>query len=102
MHLISGNPYPYLPHMGLEQAFQYLFEAPKIVKQLAPMAWQYLQAPQDGKVFLTWIGGRMSQTFPTDGYVWADQERHYHQDVGGYVRTSLPTFDVFFAVLTSV
>lgn len=74
--------------MTIEQAFGYLFEAPKIVKQLATMSWQYLTAPQDGVVFLTWIGGQMQHKFPTDGYVWADQEQHYRQEYGGYVRNT--------------
>lgn len=50
------------------------------------MSWQYISAPQDGTVFLTWIGGRMQTQFPSDGYVWVDPEQRYTQDFGGYVR----------------
>lgn len=71
--------------MGLDQAWHYLLEAPKIVKQLAPMSWQYLSGPQDGTVFLTWAGPRTGNNFPTDGYIWAGQEEHIVQDFGGYV-----------------
>ena len=62
-----------------------LFDAPKVVKQVATMSWQYISAPQDGTVFLSWIGNRMQNQFPTDGYVWVDPEQRYTQDFGGYV-----------------
>lgn len=85
VHLISSHKYPQFHQLNLDQAYQFLFEAPKVVKQIAPMTWQYLPGPQDGTVFLTWIGGRMANSFATDGYVWADQEQRYTQDFGGYV-----------------
>ncbi|KAI5253770.1 DUF1750-domain-containing protein [Aureobasidium subglaciale] len=85
VHLISGHKYPFSPQLSIDGAYSYLFEAPKVVKQVAPMSWQYISAPQDGTVFLTWIGGRMqNQLFPTDGYVWVDPEQRYTQDFGGY------------------
>ncbi|KAH0338568.1 DUF1750-domain-containing protein, partial [Aureobasidium melanogenum] len=84
VHLISGHKYPFSPQLGIDGAYTYLFEAPKVVKQVAPMSWQYISAPQDGTVFLTWIGGRMQNQFPTDGYVWVDPEQRYTQDFGGY------------------
>jgi len=49
------------------------------------MSWQYLNAPSDGQVMLMWIAPRMSNNFPTDGYIWAGQEDHSLHDVGGYV-----------------
>lgn len=85
VHLISGHKYPFSPQLSIDGAYSYLFDAPKVVKQVAPMSWQYISAPQDGTVFLTWIGGRMQNQFPTDGYVWVDPEQRYTQDFGGYV-----------------
>jgi hypothetical protein len=85
VHLISGHKYPFSPQLSIDGAYTYLFDAPKVVKQVAPMSWQYISAPQDGTVFLTWIGGRMQNQFPTDGYVWVDPEQRYTQDFGGYV-----------------
>lgn len=87
MHLISAHRYPTFHQLNIDQAYQFLFEAPKVVKQIAPMAWQYLAGPPTGTVFLTWIGGRMQGQFASDGYVWIDQEQRYTQDVGGYVCT---------------
>ncbi|THW75515.1 DUF1750-domain-containing protein [Aureobasidium pullulans] len=84
VHLISGHKYPFSPQLNIDGAYTYLFDAPKVVKQVAPMSWQYISAPQDGTVFLTWIGGRMQNQFPTDGYVWVDPEQRFTQDFGGY------------------
>lgn len=74
-----------MPHMGLDQAFTFLAQAPQIVQKMAPMSWQYLQAPQDGTLFLTWAGPRTGNQFPTDGYLWAGQEEHLVQDYAGFV-----------------
>jgi hypothetical protein len=69
----------------LEQAYRYLLDAPTIVKQTAPMAWTYLNGPQDGTVFLGWISrGQGEQRFPSDGYVWCDPEQTYRQEFNGY------------------
>lgn len=72
--------------MQIDQAFKYLLDAPSIVKQIAAMSWQYLQAPQDGMVFLEWLPNKANETsrFPSDGYIWADPESTYHHDFGGY------------------
>ena len=72
--------------MQLDVAFQRLYEAPKVVKEMAPMSWQYLAPPpQDGTVFLTWIGPRLQNQFPSDGYIWPGPEERQLQDFGGYV-----------------
>lgn len=49
------------------------------------MSWQYLNAPQDGQVNLTWIGPQMNGGFPTDGYLWAGPEERGVMDFAGYV-----------------
>ena len=70
--------------MTIEQAYRYLLDAPTIVKQTAPVAWQYVQAPQDGTLWLEWISPRHEFRFPSDGYVWGDPEQTFQQEFGGY------------------
>ncbi|KAK5168725.1 uncharacterized protein LTR77_006034 [Saxophila tyrrhenica] len=85
VHLTSGHRFPILHSLSLQQAHAYLLDAPTIVKQTAPMSWTYLNAPQDGTVFLEWISrANGEQRFPSDGYVWADPEQTYRQDFNGY------------------
>lgn len=56
-----------------------------VVKQLAAMAWQYVQAPQDGTLWLEWISPRGGEyRFASDGYLWGDQEMSRREDFGGY------------------
>ncbi|KAK3724422.1 hypothetical protein LTR37_001046 [Vermiconidia calcicola] len=85
VHLISGHRFPLLLSLNVEQAFRYLLDAPTIVKATAPMSWTYVQAPQDGTVWLEWIAPRNGEyRFPSDGYVWGDPEQTYRQEFGGY------------------
>jgi hypothetical protein len=54
------------------------------------MTWTFLDAPQDGAVFLVYIpqspNPQVAHTFSTDGYVWADGERMFTQEYKGFVR----------------
>lgn len=85
IHLISSHRFPLIASLNIEQALSYLVDAPQIVKQVAPMAWTYVQAPQDGTVWLEWLSpSRIDNRFPSDGYVWADPEQTYRQEFGGY------------------
>lgn len=85
IHLISSHRFPLIASLSIEQALSYLVDAPQIVKQVAPMAWTYVQAPQDGTVWLEWLSpSRVDNRFPSDGYVWADPEQTYRQEFGGY------------------
>lgn len=84
MHLISAHRFPIIQQVSLEQAFRYLLDAPQIVKSLAPMSWSYAQAPQDGMLWLEWLSPDRYERFPSDGYVWGDQEQTYRQELGGY------------------
>lgn len=53
----------------------------------APVQWQYLDAPQDGTIFLTWQPTEyMGMNFASDGYVWNDAEQPFNSEVRGYVR----------------
>ncbi|GAB7340956.1 hypothetical protein MBLNU457_7299t1 [Dothideomycetes sp. NU457] len=82
--LISSQRYPFIAQLPLEQAFKFLIEAPKVVQHIAPMSWQYLNAPQDGQIYLTWIGAHMNSGFPTDGFLWVGQEERAVVDCAGY------------------
>lgn len=73
-----------------ENALDHLLQAPSIVKNQAPMAWQYLQPPpRDGTVFLTWQPPKRGLIFPTDGYIWGDPESSFQVDVRGFVRRTI-------------
>ena len=90
----------------MEHAFEFLIQAPRIVKEVAPMTWTYLQGPADGSVFMEWqpasggmgggSGGQRPSRFASDGFVWADAESAFTLDVKGYVSAS-----VFFFTLSS-
>ena len=79
----------------MEQAFEFLIQAPRIVKEVAPMTWTYLQGPADGTVFMEWqptggglggaSGGQRPSRFASDGFVWADAENTFTLDFKGYV-----------------
>ncbi|KAK4548858.1 hypothetical protein LTR36_008631 [Oleoguttula mirabilis] len=85
VHLISGHRFPLIASLSLDQAFRYLIDAPQIVKALAPMSWTYVQAPQDGTLWLEWLTSEKNEgRFPSDGYVWGDTEQTYRQEFGGY------------------
>lgn len=90
MHLVSKYRYPLINSITLDTVVNYLTEAPKIVHDLQPVQWQFLDAPQDGSVLLVWQPLEYLDTnFASDGYVWADAEQAFSQEIRGYVR-SLP------------
>jgi len=73
-----ANPSP-------EALVNYLLEAPKIMRDMAPVQWQFLDAPPDGTLFLTWQpSDYMQATFASDGYVW-DVEQPFNSEIRGYV-----------------
>ncbi|KXL44782.1 MAG: hypothetical protein FE78DRAFT_540696 [Acidomyces sp. 'richmondensis'] len=87
VHLISGHRFPLIAALSLDQAFSYLLDAPTIVKQIAAMSWTYVQAPPDGTIWLEWLPPEKMGAdgrYPSDGYVWADQESAYRQEYRGY------------------
>ncbi|EME42719.1 hypothetical protein DOTSEDRAFT_54997 [Dothistroma septosporum NZE10] len=85
VHLVSLHRFPLIASLNLEQAYRYLLDAPSIVKQIAPMSWNYVQPPQDGTMWLEWIPQHKNeQPYATDGYVWGDPEQTFRQSVGGY------------------
>jgi hypothetical protein len=86
MHLVSKYRYPLINSITLDTVVGYLTEAPKIVHDLQPVQWQFLDAPHDGSVFLVWQPLEYLDTnFASDGYVWADVEQAFSQEIRGYV-----------------
>ena len=72
---------------------EYLIQAPRIVKEQAPMNWMFLTCPQDGDVILVWQPTQMGTNAASDGYVWADVETAFRSEARGYVsnpRNPLP------------
>jgi Fungal domain of unknown function (DUF1750) len=87
MHLVSKHRYPFLNQMSLDTVVSYLTEAPKIVHDLQPVVWQFLEAPPDGTVLLVWQPlDYLGTNFASDGYVWGDAEHAFNSEHNGYVR----------------
>jgi hypothetical protein len=85
MHLISKHRYPVIANPSLEMIVGFLMEAPKIVRDVQPVQWQFLDGPQDGSLFLTWQPLEyLGTAFASDGYVWADAEQPFTSEVQGY------------------
>ncbi|KAI9725563.1 MAG: hypothetical protein M1828_003051 [Chrysothrix sp. TS-e1954] len=86
VHLISTARYPFEPRqLSIDKAFASLYQAPRIVKEQSPVAWQYLDPPRDGTLFLAWQPLMQNEnTYASDGYVWAEPESVYHQAFNGY------------------
>ena len=82
---VNNFRYPTAQRLSLDSVFEYLLQAPQIVKQLQPMHWEYLNGPQDGTMYLCWQPPSRQGQFASDGYVWNDQESMFTQDVRGYV-----------------
>ena len=60
-------------------------QAPKTMRE-TPVQWQFLDAPADGTLFLTWQPTEyMNMNFASDGYAWADGEQPFNSEVRGYV-----------------
>lgn len=70
---------------SIEDIVEKLLTAPKIVREVAAMTWQVLNAPPDGTMLLVWQPQALGSHFATDGYVWAGQEHYSSQPVGSYV-----------------
>jgi hypothetical protein len=76
--------------MSLETVVGFLTEAQKIVRDLQPVNWQFLEAPPDNSVLLCWQPLEYLDTnFASDGYVWVDTEQAFTQELRGYVRAQI-------------
>lgn len=80
-----------------ETAVEYLVSAPKVVRELQPMHWMFIDGPPDGTVMLVWQPlNQLGTMFASDGYIWADAEQVYTTEVRGYVSRYGPA-NIFFA-----
>lgn len=86
LHLVSKSRYPVSNNPSLDSIVGYLADAPKVVRDLQPMQWQMLDAPQDGTLLLVWQPLEyLGTNAASDGYVYADQEQYFKSEVRGYV-----------------
>ncbi|KAL8797721.1 MAG: hypothetical protein Q9195_000073 [Heterodermia aff. obscurata] len=93
INLVSSHRYPAQPHLSLGTVVDYLIDAPKVTRDIAPMSWQFLDAPPDGTVMLQWQPlGHMGTQAATDGYVWAGPEAPFTTPNRGYVWRSLDKY----------
>lgn len=78
-----------MSQLSLETVVEYLMSAPKIVRDVQPMHWTFLDAPADGTVMLVWQPLEyLGTNFASDGYVWADSEHAFNSEARGYVRVT--------------
>jgi Fungal domain of unknown function (DUF1750) len=86
MHLVSRYRYPVMNVMPAETVVEYLINAPKVVRELHPMYWTFLDGPPDGTTLLAWQPlNHLGTSFASDGYVWADAEQALTFEAKGYV-----------------
>jgi hypothetical protein len=86
VHLVSSHRFATVAHLSTDTVVDYLLAAPRITKDVATMAWMYLEAPHDGAVLLVWEPPALGNRFASDGYVWGEMEQRYSQNHKGYVR----------------
>ena len=87
LHLVSKHRYPSSNLLSLDTVVSYLTEALKIVHDLQPVVWQFLEAPPDSTVLLVWQPlNYLGTNFASDGYVWGDAEHAFSYEHNGYVR----------------
>lgn len=88
VHLVCTRNFP-IAHQQLTQEtiVNYLRQASQLVRERAPVRWEYWQPPRDGSVFLVWQPQvQMGDNFASDGYVWQEPERATQHSIGGVVR----------------
>ncbi len=69
----------------METVVEYLLHAPRIMRDIAPVGWKFLDPPRDGTIMLVWQPPQLGTHFASDGYVWADAEYAFDTDARGYV-----------------
>ncbi|OAP61968.1 hypothetical protein AYL99_04171 [Fonsecaea erecta] len=85
LHLVSKYRYPITSNPAVDTIVGYLLEAPKIVRDLQPMQWQFIDTPADGTLILEWQPLEyLGTSYASDGFIWADVEHVYKSEVRGY------------------
>jgi hypothetical protein len=83
VHLLNSQRYPAMPRVEMQEVAKWLLEAPHLAKNTSPFHWTYLDVPADGTIILTWQPlARMGTNFASDGFVWAQPEHIFKQDIG--------------------
>lgn len=85
VHLKSHQQYPITRDLNIPMIVSYLRDAPRVVNDLQPVEWTYLNPPRDGTVMLVWQApGQIN--YASDGYWWCDVETQARRRHGNYVR----------------
>ncbi|KIW62882.1 hypothetical protein PV04_09774 [Phialophora macrospora] len=85
LHLVSKYRYPITSNPAVDTLVNYLLEAQKIVRDLQPMQWQFIDTPPDGTLILEWQPLEyLGTSYASDGFIWADVEHVYKSEVRGY------------------
>ena len=102
VHLVSQYQFPYHGSpLALDTALEHLLQAPRIVRELSPVAWQFITPLKDGTLLLMWQpSAHLQNTYATDGYIWADPERQFLQDCKGYVSCESMLFREFILLMS--
>lgn len=85
MHLVSTYNYPLAHNIPVETVVEYLLQAPRITRDIAPVGWKFLDPPRDGTIMLVWQPPQLGTQFASDGLIWADAEYAFDTDARGYV-----------------
>ena len=86
VHLVSKYRYPISHRISIETIIEHLIAAPRITRDVAPMHWMFLDAPQDGSMLLVWQPlQKLGNTAASDGYHWIDAEQAFSTEMKGYV-----------------
>ena len=93
LHLLLNVqfPRPQPIHGGLpvDKVIEFLLHAVRFTRSEKTVSWQFLNGPPDGTISVAWQPPSMKTEFSSDGYVYADPERAFSQQVRGYVGNSL-------------
>lgn len=90
VHLVSTHRYPHYGVLQLNVIVELLMQAPHVMRDVAPVNWQFLDAPPDGSIMLIWQPPPLGTMSASDGLVYASQEQAFSSEVQGYVRTPKP------------
>jgi hypothetical protein len=72
-------------NIPVEAVVEYLLQAPRIARDLAPVGWKFLDPPRDGTIMLVWQPPQLETHFASDGLIWADAEYAFDTNARGYV-----------------
>ncbi|KAL9124199.1 MAG: hypothetical protein Q9217_006447, partial [Psora testacea] len=85
IHLVCNHKYAVMPTPSIEVMVKHLQEAPKVTRDISTMTWMaLLEPPRDGTLMLVWQPPQMQTHFASDGYLWADPERAFSQQMRGF------------------